>query len=276
MVCTCLSGWSKVPARTRSRPCSGLSMRSSLPIPALAFLALALAGCEVQPVVSNIAPPPAVQAETPAAETAVAETTVAETGSETGDGAGVPEIAPEAEPETAIEETDAVADTAAEQDDAAAKTADTGQADSTEPETAPAIPAATAEDTGEVAGVAQTGAGEQAEEELPQTGDLAMAAPPPPSPPPPPPPPPELAPASLVGSSVLMLRSRLGEADFTRTEGEVKTWQYRFETCVVDYFLVVESDAARVISWAWRAPVIGAQVDETACRRALASRDSAS
>ena len=108
-------------------------MRSILPIPALAFLALALAGCEVQPVVSNIAPPPAVQAETPAAETTVAETTVAETGSETGGGAGVPEIVSEAEPETAIEETDAVADTAAEQDDAAAETADTGQADSTEP-----------------------------------------------------------------------------------------------------------------------------------------------
>ena len=172
MVCTCLSGWSKVPARTRSRPCSGLSMRSSLPIPALAFLALALAGCEVQPVVSNIAPPPAVQAETPAAETTVAETTVAETtvaetGSETGGGAGVPEIVSAAEPEPAIEETDAVADTAAEQDDAAAETADTGQIDSTEPETAPAIPAAKVEDTskvaGKAAGVAQTGAVEKAE-----------------------------------------------------------------------------------------------------------------
>ena len=229
----------------------------------------------MQPVVSNIAPPPAVQVETPAAETTVAETTVAETtvaetGSETGDGAGVPEIVSEAEPETTIEETDAVADTAAEQNDAAAETADTDQADPAEPETAPAIPAATSEDTGEVAGVAQTGAGEQAEEELPQTGDLAMAAPPPP------PPPPELAPASLVGSSVPMLRSRLGEADFTRTEGEVETWQYRFETCVVDYFLVVDSDTAKIVSWAWRAPVIGAQVDETACRRALAGRGSAS
>ena len=73
-----------------------------------------------------------------------------------------------------------------------------------------------------------------------------------------------------------MLQSRLGEADFTRTEGEMETWQYRFETCVVDYFLVTDSDTARVVSWAWRAPVIGAQVDETACRRALAGRDSAS
>ena len=73
-----------------------------------------------------------------------------------------------------------------------------------------------------------------------------------------------------------MLQSRLGEADFTRAEGEVETWQYRFETCVVDYFLVTDSDTARVVSWAWRAPVIGAQVEETACRRALAGRDSAS
>ena len=73
-----------------------------------------------------------------------------------------------------------------------------------------------------------------------------------------------------------MLQSRLGEADITRTEGKVETWQYRFETCVVDYFLIVDSDAAMVVSWAWRAPVIGAQVDEAACRRALAGRDSAS
>ena len=73
-----------------------------------------------------------------------------------------------------------------------------------------------------------------------------------------------------------MLQSRLGEADFTRSEGEVETWQYRFETCVVDYFLVVDSDTAKIVSWAWRAPVIGAQVDETACRRALADRDAAS
>ena len=253
-------------------------MRSSLPIPALAFLALALAGCEVQPIISNIAPPPAVQAEMP-----TAETTVAETGSETGYGTGAPEIVSEAEPETAIKEMDAVADTAAEQDDPAMETADTGQADSTEPVTAPAIPAATAEDTGEVAGVAQTGARERAEEELPQTGDLAMAAPPTPPPPKPPPPtppppplPPELAPSSLIGISIPMLQSRLGEADFTRTEGEVETWQYRFETCVVDYFLVAESDTARVVSWAWRAPVIGALVNETACRRALADRDTAS
>ena len=277
MVCTCLSGWSKVPARTRSRPFSGPFMRFSLPIPALAFLALALVGCEVHPVVSNIAPPPAVQIETPTAETTVAELTVAKTGSETGDGAGVPKIVSGAEPETAIEEMDGVTDTAAEQDDPAPETADTSQSDSTEPVTAPAIPAATAKDAGELAGVVQSEADEQTTEELPQTGDLALAAPlPPPPPPPPQPPPPELAPSSLIGIPIPILQSRLGKADFTRTEGAVETWQYRFETCVVDYFLVVDSGSARVVSWAWRAPVIGAQVDERACRRALAGRAAAS
>ena len=73
-----------------------------------------------------------------------------------------------------------------------------------------------------------------------------------------------------------MLQSRLGEADFSRTEGEVETWQYRFETCVVDYFLIVDSDATKIVGWAWRTPMIGAQVDEKACRRALAGRDAAS
>ena len=290
-------------------------MRSSLPIPALAFLALALAGCEVQPVVSNITPPPAVQTEITVANTTTAETssetgdgagvpeivseaepetasrepgavaatateqdepvaeiTVAKASSKAGDGAGVPKIVSEAEPETASQEPDAVADTEAEQDDPAEETAGSSQTDPAEPETAPAIPATAAKGTGEVAGVVQTGAGEQTEERLPQKGDLAMAAPRPP----PPPPPPELAPSSLIGISIPMLQSRLGQADFTRTEGGVETWQYRFKTCVVDYFLVVDSDATKIVSWAWRAPVISEQIDETACRRALAGRDAAS
>ena len=282
MVCTCLSGWSKVPARTCSRPCSGLFMRSCLPIPALAVLALALAGCEVQPVVSNPAPPPAVQtetpiAETPIAETPVTETPVAETSSETGGTADIPETASETEPEAAIQEPDTVADTEAAQDSPAAETGETSQPYSAEPVTTQAEPAATAEEpdelsgevSGEVSEMAQAEAEEQAEQELPQSGDLAMATPPPP-------PPPELAPSSLIGSSVPMLQSKLGEADFTRSEGGVETWQYRFETCVVDYFLIVESGTTTVVSWAWRAPVIGAPIDEISCRRALAGRKAAS
>ena len=134
--------------------------------------------------------------------------------------------------------------------------------------TTQAEPAATAEEPGEVSEMAQAEAEGKAEQELPQSGDLAMATPPPP--------PPELAPSSLIGSSVPMLQSKLGEADFTRSEGGVETWQYRFETCVVDYFLIVESGTTMVVSWAWRAPVIGAPIDEISCRRALAGRKAAS
>ena len=102
--------------------------------------------------------------------------------------------------------------------------------------------------------------------------ELALAAPPPP---PPPPPPAELAPASLIGVTPDMLRARLGEADFARQEGDMKTWQYRFADCVVDYFLFPQDGASRVASWAWRSPVVGMTVDATSCRRALARRDSA-
>ena len=71
------------------------------------------------------------------------------------------------------------------------------------------------------------------------------------------------------------LRVRLGEADFARQEGDMKTWQYRFSGCVVDYFLFPKDGVSRVAGWTWRAPVIGMDVDATSCRRALAVRDSA-
>ena len=70
------------------------------------------------------------------------------------------------------------------------------------------------------------------------------------------------------------LRARLGDADFARQEGNMKTWQYRFASCVVDYFLFPEESVTRVAGWSWRAPVIGMEVDATACRQALARRDS--
>ena len=69
---------------------------------------------------------------------------------------------------------------------------------------------------------------------------------------------------------------RLGDADFTRTEGQMETWQYRFDICVVDYFLFAQEGDHEVVSWAWRALTVGETVDALACRRALAARDSAS
>ena len=115
----------------------------------------------------------------------------------------------------------------------------------------------------------------------PATTELALAAPPPipptlPTPPSPPPPPPELAPQDLVGLNTFELQQRLGDADFTRREGPVETWQYRFQTCVVDYFLYSGTAGPAVRSWAWRPPVIGGRLDATACRRDLAGRDRSS
>ena len=109
------------------------------------------------------------------------------------------------------------------------------------------------------------------EEAAPATTELALAAPPPP----PPPPPPELAPQALIGLDVQGLQQRLGDADFKRREGPVETWQYRFPTCVVDYFIYADQANPAIRSWAWRSPVIGGGLDVVACRRALADRDRA-
>ena len=108
------------------------------------------------------------------------------------------------------------------------------------------------------------------EEAAPATTELALAAPPPP-----PPPPPELAPQALIGLDVQGLQQRLGDADFKRREGPVETWQYRFPTCVVDYFIYADQANPAIRSWAWRSPVIGGGLDVVACRRALADRDRA-
>ena len=72
------------------------------------------------------------------------------------------------------------------------------------------------------------------------------------------------------------LQTRLGTADFKRREGQMETWQYRLDICVVDYFLFATADGTRVVGWAWRAPVVGDPINALACRRSLASRDNAS
>ncbi len=52
----------------------------------------------------------------------------------------------------------------------------------------------------------------------------------------------------------------------------MKTWQYRLAGCVVDYFLFPQDGVTRVAGWAWRAPVIGMDIDAVSCRQALARR----
>ena len=266
--------------------------------------ALALAACEMQPVVTAPAAP--AKSETATEIAAPVATPAVKATAETAGAApeGVPAIDPDSGPADATTDSsgDATEDVAGE--DVAGEdvpgedmSADTGEADSGTAAdslrasmTATAVEAEPAPDkaddtddpasepvaetqpenlpTSDDAGNEDTIGDAIASDETAVT-DLALLAPPPP-----PPPPAELVPSSLVGFSPEQLRARLGEADFTRQEGDMKTWQYRLSDCVVDYFLFPQEGVIRVASWAWRAPVIGLDIDAVACRRALAERDT--
>ena len=295
-----------------SHPDSGFFMRSfhlvrTIIVPKFRFLsaglaALALAACEMQPVVTAPAAP--AKSETATEIAAPVATPAVKATAETAGAApeGVPAIDPDSGPADATTDSsgDATEDVAGE--DVAGEdvpggdmSADTGEADSGTAAdslrasmTATAVEAEPAPDkaddtddpasepvaetqpeslpTSDDAGNEDTIGDAIASDETAVT-DLALLAPPPP-------PPAELVPSSLVGFSPEQLRARLGEADFTRQEGDMKTWQYRLSDCVVDYFLFPQEGVIRVASWAWRAPVIGLDIDAVACRRALAERDT--
>ena len=306
MVCQHRQGWSKV--RWRSfHPDPGLFMRSfhlvrTIIVPKFRFLpvglaALALAACEVQPVVTSAATP--AKPETPPAITAPDITPAAEDGGETTEtmvmevaeaaDAPVSETAPDTGEDGAAMQTaaegnaasdapgDTRADAPAEGGTGGVETASedlqtdlsVAEPETTpEPESLPAGETADSDITKDDTVTDETATDKAAGDDTAVT-ELALAAPPPP------PPPAEMAPASLIGVTPDMLRARLGEADFARQEGDMKTWQYRFADCVVDYFLFPQDGASRVASWAWRSPVVGMTVDATSCRRALARRDSA-
>ena len=290
-----------------SHPDSGFFMRSfhlvrTIIVPKFRFLsaglaALALAACEMQPVVTAPAAP--AKSETATEIAAPVATPAVKATAETAGAApkGVPAIDPDSGPADATTDSsgDATEDVAGEDVAGGDMSADTGEADSgtaadslrasmttTAVEAEPAPDKADDTDDPASEPVAETqpenlptsdDAGNEgtigdaiASDETAVT-DLALLAPPPP-------PPAELVPSSLVGFSPEQLRARLGEADFTRQEGDMKTWQYRLSDCVVDYFLFPQEGVIRVASWAWRAPVIGLDIDAVACRRALAERDT--
>ena len=259
-------------------------MRFAFLIPAIT--ALGITGCQVPPAVTGTAPAPEISGVTPPA---TPPTTPPVTPAVTPPATPAPTIlvtpAVPATPNTspavnqtassaALPDTDIKAivqdmDNAMAADGLSPDASDPPADDTPEVTSQQTITAGAAEDlTAETVNPDAGGTDGAA----PATTDLALAVPPPP----PPPPPPELAPQDLVGLNLLELQHRLGEADFTRREGAVETWQYRFQTCVVDYFIGAEISGPAVRSWAWRSPVIGGSLDATACRRELAGRDSAS
>ena len=89
-------------------------------------------------------------------------------------------------------------------------------------------------------------------------------------PPAPPSPPPEFKPHTVLAKPDSVLLSLLGTADIIRTEGQVKIWQYRLDSCVFDFFLTPENGIYAVRDWAYRASILGTKANELICRRALA------
>ena len=212
---------------------------------------------------------PAMDEVVSTTQESVAETIAPDNGEE--EAAPEAEVDAQATVEPKAETTNAPADAPQEDEQAA----DVGAASDVGP--AKTTPRVTSEAGAEPVEPGAEPGTEIADEAPPATTELALAAPSPsPPPPPPPPPPPELAPESLIGLDPAGLQQRLGKADFKRREGPVETWQYRFPTCVVDYFLYPGAANPAVRNWAWRSPVIGGRLDIMACRRALAGRDSAS
>ena len=102
--------------------------------------------------------------------------------------------------------------------------------------------------------------------------EIVIAAP---ASPPPPPPPAEFKPDTVLSKPDTVLLSLLGAADIIRTEGQVKIWQYRLDSCVFDFFLTPKNDMKQngvyaVRDWAYRATILGTRANELICRRALA------
>ena len=91
----------------------------------------------------------------------------------------------------------------------------------------------------------------------------------------PPSPPPAFKPDTVLSKADSVLLSQLGVADITRTEGQVRIWQYRLDRCVFDFFLTPANSqnpdgTYMVRDWAYRATTLGVTANELICRRALA------
>ena len=266
-------------------------MRLSLLIPVL--VALGLAGCQVPPPATDGVPVrTAAPAATPVITPTVAEDDEAAPIKEAEDVAVDAQDDSDTEDDITVSETEQTSASATASLLTAEMTTDDEalEAAPADPISEPAPAAAAAEDSPEVspetAEMDETVIAEATSETPAETSvtdeantapggveeevALALAAPPPP---PPPPPPPELDPQTLLGLDEDGLRRRLGDADFSRTEGGMETRQYRLGECVVDYFLFTQDGSPRIVAWAWRTPVIGDTVDALSCRRALAARE---
>ena len=93
------------------------------------------------------------------------------------------------------------------------------------------------------------------------------AAEPAPEPEPEPELPPELDPESLIGSTASDVERQLGQPVLRRLEGTTEVWQYRMESCIIDFVL---PEGTTVLAWNSRHRQHGQTYDALSCRRDLA------
>jgi len=83
---------------------------------------------------------------------------------------------------------------------------------------------------------------------------------------------PSFQPENMVGSVAPSLLKGLGDATMIRQEGAVEIWQYRFASCVVDFFFYPTSDGTMqkiIKGWDMRATVIGDRLNKPQCLTAM-------
>ena len=83
---------------------------------------------------------------------------------------------------------------------------------------------------------------------------------------------PPFRPKAMIGSASIILVRDLGIASMIRQEGPIEIWQYRFATCVVDFFFYPASQGSSKLiikDWDMRSAVIGGRVNEGKCLSAM-------
>ena len=76
-------------------------------------------------------------------------------------------------------------------------------------------------------------------------------------------------PAKIIGFATPILVHNLGSANMVRKEGSIEVWQYRFGSCVVDFFFYpVDEGASQLIlkTWDMRSTIMGVRLDRGSCR----------
>jgi len=83
---------------------------------------------------------------------------------------------------------------------------------------------------------------------------------------------PAFQPENMIGLAAPNLLKGLGDAAMIRQEGSIEIWQYRFTSCVVDFFFYPTSDNTQqkiIKDWDMRGAVIGDRLNEPKCLTAI-------